>query len=171
MTLAAGVGVQEGIAAATGLGAHLKWPNDLLVGSRKLAGLLAEGAQIGMSEASVVIGVGLNVDAAAYPRDVAARATSLQSELGCRVSRFDVFAAVIEHLADALRALEAGNADGILQRWRAYAPSAVGTEVRWAKDGVDTRGITAGIDDAGALLVETASGLERVIAGELQWQL
>jgi len=171
VTLAAGVGVGDGIAAATGLCAHLKWPNDLLVGPRKIAGLLAEGAHIGAADASVVIGVGVNVDAPAHPPDVAARATNLRAELGQPVSRTDVFAAILEHLADALDTLEAGGAGDILQRWRERSPSAVGTPVRWAKAGVDVYGVTAGIDDRGALLVETPSGLERVIAGELQWQL
>ena len=50
VTLAAGVGVREGIAAASGLAPDLKWPNDLLVGRRKLAGILAEGLAIGTQQ-------------------------------------------------------------------------------------------------------------------------
>jgi BirA family biotin operon repressor/biotin-[acetyl-CoA-carboxylase] ligase len=171
ITLAAGVGVRDGIAAATGLLAELKWPNDLLTGSRKLAGLLAEGQHLSRPEASVVIGVGVNVAPAAYPSEVALRATNLESETGCEISRFSVFAAVLEHLADALRALDAGNAGDILRRWREASPLAVGATVRWVKDGVEEQGVTAGIDDSGALLVRTSTAVERVIAGELQWEL
>lgn len=169
LTLAAGVGVLEGIAAETGLRAHLKWPNDLLVGPRKLGGLLAEGAHIGTADAAVTIGVGLNLEPSAYPPDVAARATSLRLELGQSVSRFEVFTAILEHLADILRTLETGDAGGILQAWRAASPTAVGTRVSWADGGLERRGVTSGIDAAGALLVSTPSGLERVIAGELAW--
>src|SRR5688572_27863023 len=54
LTLAAGVGVREGVADASGLRADLKWPNDLLVGTRKLAGILAEGIAIGTPEQAVI---------------------------------------------------------------------------------------------------------------------
>lgn len=171
VTLAAGVGVLGGIAAATGLRPHLKWPNDLLVGPRKLAGLLAEGAHLGSVDAAVTIGVGLNLEPASYPPEVAERATSLRVEMGRGASRDELFAAVLEHLADSLDRLEAGDADGILRAWRAASPSAIGTLVTWADAGREQRGVTEGIDDSGALLVRTPSGIERVIAGELAWHL
>jgi BirA family biotin operon repressor/biotin-[acetyl-CoA-carboxylase] ligase len=171
VTLAAGVGVLDGIVSATGLRPHLKWPNDLLVGPRKLAGVLAEGTRLGSVEGAVTIGVGLNVEPAAYPPEVAARATSLRAELSHGVSCDELFAAVLEHLADSLDRLEAGDVDGILQAWRAASPSANGTLVTWTDAGGEHRGVTEGIDDSGALLVRTPSGLERVIAGELAWHL
>jgi biotin-(acetyl-CoA carboxylase) ligase len=55
----------------------------------------------------------------------------------------------------------------ILQAWRAAAPTAVGTRVEWG----GRSGVTAGIDDSGALLVNTEGGVERMIAGELNWHL
>jgi BirA family biotin operon repressor/biotin-[acetyl-CoA-carboxylase] ligase len=166
VTLAAGVGVREGILAATGLAARVKWPNDLVVGTRKLAGILAEGLAIGTADETLIVGVGVNVMPAAYPPDVLLRSTSLESELGRAVDRGAVTAHVIEGLHDCLSELDT-NASGILQRWRAASPSAAGTRVEW--DG--KHGITAGIDDSGALLVKTAQGTERVIAGELRWHL
>src|SRR5688572_11370511 len=166
LTLAAGVGVREGVANASGLQADLKWPNDLLVGKRKLAGMLAEGIAIGTPEQAVIVGVGVNVQPASYPPDVAARATSIEGELGRAVDRDAVLAAILDALSARLAALDQ-NAGDILQAWRAASPSAVGTRVEW--DG--HRGVTAGIDDTGALLVKTASGVERIIAGELHWML
>jgi BirA family biotin operon repressor/biotin-[acetyl-CoA-carboxylase] ligase len=171
LTLAAGVGILDGIAATTGLRPGLKWPNDLLVGPRKLAGLLAEGTRLGSPDASVTIGLGLNLEPAAYPPDVAERATNLRMALGHGVPRFELFAALVEHLADALRRLEARGAGDILQAWRAASPTAVGTAVSWTDGGRERRGVTAGIDDTGALLVDTSAGIERIIAGELQWRL
>jgi len=171
VTLAAGVGVREGVARATGLQAHLKWPNDLLVGRRKLAGVLAEGGGIGTPAAAVAIGVGINVRPAAYPPDVASRATSLESALGRPVSTAAVLVAVLEQLADTLAALEANRTGDILRAWRAASPSAAGTAVTWSDSGGEKSGVTAGIDDEGALLVRTPIGLERVIAGELDWHL
>ena len=166
LTLAAGVAVREGIAAASGLQPDLKWPNDLLVGKRKLAGILAEGLAIGSPDQAVIIGVGVNLQPAAYPPEVAPRATSIEGELGRAVDRDAVFAAILDALSQRLAALDQ-NADDILQAWRAAAPTAVGTRVEW--DG--HRGVTAGIDDHGALLVRTETGIERVIAGELHWSL
>ncbi len=164
VTLAAGVAVRDGILAAQGLAVDLKWPNDVMVGRRKLAGILAEGLALGTAGQAVVIGVGLNLRGSSYPPDVAARATSLEGELGRTVDRGQVMAEVLAALWDRLAALESGPGD-ILQAWRAASPSAIGSRVEWdAKSGT-----TAGIDDSGALLIRTSSGVERVIAGELQW--
>lgn len=171
VTLAAGVAVREGVAASTGLAAQLKWPNDVMVGGRKLAGLLAEGIAVGTPGASVTIGVGLNLRPAAYPPDVAARATSLESELGRPVEASALLVGILERLADALRVLDDDRPGDILQAWRRASPSALGTLVSWNDGRVARTGLTAGIDDSGALLVRTESGTERVIAGELQWRL
>ena len=166
LTLAAGVAVREGVHAALGLAADLKWPNDVLVGRRKLAGILAEGLGIGTAEQAVVIGVGLNVQPSSYPPEVAARATSLEGELGRVVDRSQVLAAVLAALCDRLTTLERSPGD-ILQAWRVASPNANGTRVEWE----GRTGTTAGIDDTGALLIRSSSGLERVIAGELNWFL
>ena len=166
LTLAAGVAVREGVAAACGLQPDLKWPNDLLVGKRKLAGILAEGLAIGSPDHAVIVGVGVNLQPAAYPPDVAARATSIEGELGRAVDRETLLAAILDALSNRLAGLDR-NAGDILHAWREASPSAAGCRVEW--DG--HRGVTAGIDDHGALLVKTATGIERVIAGELHWSL
>jgi BirA family transcriptional regulator, biotin operon repressor / biotin---[acetyl-CoA-carboxylase] ligase len=166
VTLAAGVAVRDGIAAASGLAADLKWPNDLIVGKRKLAGILAEGLAIGSPDQAVIIGIGINLQPAAYPPDVASRATSIEGELGRGVDRDALLAAVLISLWDRLAALEQTPGD-ILQAWRAASPNAVGTRVEW--DG--RHGITTGVDDSGALLIKTPDRIERVIAGELRWML
>ena len=166
ITLAAGIGVREGIAAASGLAPDLKWPNDVMVGRRKLAGILAEGLAIGTRHQAIVIGVGVNVRPAAYPPEIAARATSIEGELGRAVDRDTLFAAILDALSHRLAALDQRPGD-ILQAWRAASPSAIGTRVEW--DGHS--GLTSGIDDTGALLVKTSAGIERIIAGELHWHL
>ena len=166
LTLAAGVAVREGIAHATGLAADLKWPNDLIIGRRKLAGILAEGLSIGSASQAVIIGVGVNVQPAAYPPDVESRATSIEGEIARPIDRDALLAAILDALWDRLATLEQRPGD-ILQAWRAASPNAIGTRVEW--DG--RHGVTAGIDDSGALLVNTGAGVERIIAGELRWHL
>ena len=166
ITLAAGVAVHEGIVAATGLAVDLKWPNDVIIGKRKLAGILAEGIAIGSRDLVVIIGVGVNVQPAAYPPGVAARATSLEDELARGVDRGLVLSQILIALWDRLAMLDQRPGD-ILQAWRAASPNAIGTRVEWE----GKHGTTAGIDDRGALLVRTPAGVERIIAGELHWHL
>jgi BirA family transcriptional regulator, biotin operon repressor / biotin---[acetyl-CoA-carboxylase] ligase len=166
ITLAAGVGVRDGVAEATRLAADLKWPNDLVVDRRKLAGILAEGHAIGTPLQAVVIGIGVNLQPAAYPPEVSARATSLEGELGRPVDRDALLDAILRTLWRRLATLDEKPGD-ILQAWRAASPSAIGTGVGWEGH----RGVTAGIDDSGALLVKTSTGVERIIAGDVHWNL
>ncbi|MBM3770541.1 MAG: biotin--[acetyl-CoA-carboxylase] ligase [Acidimicrobiia bacterium] len=172
LTLAAGVALAEGIEGATGLSADIKWPNDLRVGTRKLAGILAEGAAVPGPPTAlrVVLGFGINVGPAAYPPDLAARATSLESELGRPVDRALVCVHALASLAARYGDLMTGRFDAILDHWRRRAPGHVGARVRWQDGGEPRSGVTAGIDDTGALLVHVGASLRRVIAGEVIWE-
>ena len=117
----------------------------------------------------MVLGFGINVCETAYPRDVAARATSLEAELGRAVDGAWLLVRVLVNLAGARDALRRDQVTGLLDRWLALSPSARGADVEWrARDGV-RRGRTAGLDDDGALRVETGGRIERVIAGEITW--
>jgi BirA family biotin operon repressor/biotin-[acetyl-CoA-carboxylase] ligase len=170
LTLAAGVAVAEGVATATGLAVTLKWPNDVYVGPRKLAGILAEAVTDGTGAQSVVLGVGVNLLRAAYPREIANVATSVESELGRVVDRGTLLAAILGAMARRYAQLLEGHYDDVLRAWLARAPAASGAPVEWETPGGMRRGVTAGIDQAGALLVRTGSGVERVISGELRWR-
>lgn len=175
LTLAAGVALAEGVHEATGLAADIKWPNDLLVGRRKLAGILAEGIAPGSADATVaglhvVLGFGINISPAAYPPDVGQRATSLESELGRAIDRGLVCAHALAALAARYEDLRAGRFDVVLDDWRRRAPGSSGARVRW-HDGTGPRtGVTAGIDDSGALLVQVDDTVQRVVAGEVVWE-
>jgi BirA family biotin operon repressor/biotin-[acetyl-CoA-carboxylase] ligase len=169
LTLAAGVAVRLAIARAAGLAAELKWPNDLMVGRRKLAGILAEGLGVGTGEESVILGIGINVFTASHRVDVATRATSLQDELGRTIDRARVLEEVLVAVSDARDSLCKGNTNDILHEWRAAAPLAEGAAVEWVTHHGRHRGTTAGIDDTGALLVRSAAGLERIVGGEVTW--
>jgi len=165
LTLAAGVAIAEGIASATGLRAELKWPNDLQVSGRKLAGILAEGAAGNV----VVLGYGINVAPAAFPPDLHDRATSLESELARWIDRAHVLVETLAALSWRYDDLLAGRFDVILDAWRALAPSAAGAHVSWRTNAGTLSGVTAGIDDHGALLVRVDGRIERIVAGEVSW--
>ncbi|HEX7136896.1 MAG TPA: biotin--[acetyl-CoA-carboxylase] ligase [Vicinamibacterales bacterium] len=168
LTLGAGLAVAEGIQTATGLKADLKWPNDLYVGRRKLAGILAEAS--GSPANLVVVGYGINVQPAAYPPDLRDRATSIESELGRPVDRLLVLAETLSGMASRYADLLDGRYDAILDAWKRRAPSAIGTRVSWTTTQASMSGVTAGIDSDGALLVETGGGRDRIVAGELRWE-
>jgi BirA family biotin operon repressor/biotin-[acetyl-CoA-carboxylase] ligase len=168
LTIAAGVAVAEGIASATGLSPQVKWPNDVQVGGRKLAGILAEGA-VG----HVVLGVGINVQPAAYPADVAARATSIETELGRPVDRGLVLAECLAALASHYRELQNDCGRLVVDAWRRRAAPMLGRRVEWESAGQRLTGVAENIDDDGALIVEVGAGGARarvkIRSGEVRW--
>jgi BirA family transcriptional regulator, biotin operon repressor / biotin---[acetyl-CoA-carboxylase] ligase len=170
ITLTAGVALAEALRAATGLPAAIKWPNDLVVGRRKLCGVLAEAATTGGELRHVILGYGVNVRAAAYPPEIAERATSIEAEIGRAVDRAAVFAESLACLAERLRQLGTGGFDAILDLWRTLSPSSVGARVEVASPGGWIEAVTAGVDQDGALLVRSGGAVRRVIAGEIRWQ-
>ena len=172
LTIAAGLAVSEGIAAATGLPTQVKWPNDVCVGTRpprKLAGILAEAGSAGDRVLHVVLGIGINVLPAAYPPDVAARATSLEAELGRTVSRGTVVAECLAALWRRYAMLGAGGQERVLADWRQRAAATFGRRVEWdTVTGVRT-GIARDVDASGALVVAAEGGVVRLTAGEVRW--
>jgi BirA family biotin operon repressor/biotin-[acetyl-CoA-carboxylase] ligase len=169
VTLTAGVALAEALRSATGLPVTVKWPNDLVVGPRKVCGILAEAATQGGQVRHIVLGFGVNVLAAAHPPEIAERATSIEAEVGRAVDRAEVFAESLARLAERLRHLSAGGFDGVLDAWRALSPTSVGARVDVASRDGWVPAVTAGVDRDGALLVEAGGATRRVVAGEVRW--
>jgi len=139
------------------------------VGARKLAGILAEAGGSGVGVQHVIVGFGINLLTAAYPPDVAARATSIESELGRPCDRGLVLAECLAALDDRYRALQQGRADTVTSAWRTRAADSLGRIVEWEADGATRRGIAQDIDATGALLVRVDGNIVRVISGEVRW--
>ena len=165
VTLAAGVALSQAVEHQTGFRPDIKWPNDLLIGRRKLAGILAEGVGPGLPR--VVLGYGINVGPMVYPPDLAERATSLANELGRHVDRTGLWAESLACLAERYADLLAGRFDAILDAWRERAPSSRGAAVRWQTPDGEREGTTAGIDESGALLVQSRGTVQRIVSGEV----
>jgi len=176
LSLAGGVAVAEGIRNATGLPVHIKWPNDIVVhdwrpsARRKLAGILAEGTSTPDGLQYVILGFGINLGPAAYPPDLADRATSIEVELGRPVDGAAVLGETLAVFGERFRELAAGNSISVLTRWRELAPSSRGAPVEWDTVRGAASGISAGIDDDGALLVRVGDRTERIISGEVRWK-
>jgi BirA family biotin operon repressor/biotin-[acetyl-CoA-carboxylase] ligase len=169
ITIAAGVAIAEGISAATGLVCALKWPNDVYAGARKLAGILAEGAASSSTIAHVVLGFGVNLRPAAWPPDVAARATSIETELGRAVDRGLVFAECLAAFASRYDDLQRGRGEEVIAAWRVRARPLLDRPVEWVGPHGREQGIARDIDSSGALIVDLGSGVSRVISGEVRW--
>lgn len=168
ITLAAGVALAEAVRACTHLPVEIKWPNDLVVGRRKLAGILSEAAG-GIDIRYIIVGFGLNLRSAAYPPDIADRATSIEAELGRPIDRGLILASSLASLVECTSVLRNGDTRAILDNWRSLSPSAHGSLVEWATSTGQATGQTFGIDDDGALLVKAGDRIERVFAGEIHW--
>jgi biotin-(acetyl-CoA carboxylase) ligase len=136
---------------------------------RKLAGILAEGGSSAGGADHVVLGFGINLRPAAFPPDVAARATSIESELGRSVDRGLVLAECLAALANRYRALEAGASEDVISAWRARATEHLGKPVEWDAGRGARRGTAHDIDACGALLVRVDDEIVRVISGEVRW--
>jgi BirA family transcriptional regulator, biotin operon repressor / biotin---[acetyl-CoA-carboxylase] ligase len=169
LTLTAGVALAEAVEAVTGLHVDLKWPNDLYIARRKLAGILAESSGSSAPGESVVVGYGINVSSTAFPPELGERATSLESEFGRAVDRRELLVETLVSIARWYQDLLEGQFDAILDAWRRRAPAASGARVTWITTAGPQSGVTAGIDDRGALLVQAGDRVERIIAGEVTW--
>ncbi|HVG77886.1 MAG TPA: biotin--[acetyl-CoA-carboxylase] ligase [Patescibacteria group bacterium] len=160
LSLAAGVAVVEALERVTGLKPRLKWPNDVLVDGRKLAGILLE-SRISPSPL-VVLGIGVNLAQRVFPADLAERATSVRLATGRRVDADALLTALLESL-DAWRTrLETEGWAPIRERWRALTET-LGRRV--SIDGVE--GVAVDVDEDGALIVAEGDVRRRVVAGEV----
>jgi BirA family transcriptional regulator, biotin operon repressor / biotin---[acetyl-CoA-carboxylase] ligase len=169
LTLAAGVALADGVQAATGLGAEIKWPNDLVVARRKLAGILAEAAAQGGALQFIVLGFGLNLRPAVYPPELAQRVTSIEAETNRPADRAVILAEILAGIAERYADLRQGRFDAILGAWRERAPSLRGSAVEWDSGGAMMRGRAEDVDDTGALLVRAGGNVHRLVAGEVRW--
>lgn len=169
LTLASGVAIAEGIRNGAGLPVEIKWPNDLVIGRRKLAGILAEAAAQAGALQFIVLGFGVNLRVAAYPKELAVRATSIEAETGRTPDRALILAEILASVAERYADLRAARFDAILSAWRRLAPSSSFASIEWDSSEGVVRGRAEGIDAEGALLVRVGDRAERLIAGEVRW--
>ena len=156
LPLAAAVAVCEAVEELTQVRCEIKWPNDVWIDGRKLAGILVEGRP---QDGWAVLGIGLNVLTAEFPPELADTATSLALATPGAPPPVE---AVLEALVAAFGTwLERGPGE-VLPAWRAR-DALRGQTVRW--DGGS--GTAAGVDESGALLVDTDAGRVALGAGEV----
>jgi BirA family biotin operon repressor/biotin-[acetyl-CoA-carboxylase] ligase len=176
-TMAVSLAAAEAVEELTGVVASLKWPNDLVIGDRKLAGILAEADwPVGTAVSSgwrspgaeervvVAVGLGLNVR---WPRDlppeISDTATALNHHSGQAADREDVLIALLLRLDDHYGALIAGDRDSVMTAWRARSAT-LGRRVRVELGSGEVTGVAVDVTGAGHLVVETETGEMRTFA-------
>jgi BirA family transcriptional regulator, biotin operon repressor / biotin---[acetyl-CoA-carboxylase] ligase len=167
ITLVASVALCEAIRAA-GVDASIKWPNDILCNGRKVAGILTEIAADPDRVQWVVVGAGVNLNATKedLPEELREIATSVAVERGDPVPRALFTAALLARLETWLDRQDEEGFAPVRARWRELSGT-LGREVRVATGDGDLTGVAEDIDAAGALLVRTAAGVQRVVAGDV----
>lgn len=169
--IVAGVCVAESL-VSFGLPARLKWPNDVLIDGRKIAGILVEAVTRGRTLEAVVVGIGLNVHSRKWPTDIEARATSCAleaervAERGGKIrvpDRGEILADVLARMDREVEDVLARGL-GLMHARLAALDALVGVRVRTDHE----TGIARGIDDEGRLVVEREDGVRTTwVSGEV----
>lgn len=168
LSLAVGVALIRGLHEIGATEAKLKWPNDILINQKKLAGILIElqGDMEGPSTA--VIGVGINLQ---LPESVLQKidqpATDLHQILAHTINPNSVMAILLKHFLDVLFTFESTGFDELRDEWakhHAYHQQAVRMLM---PDGSEVNGVVQAISENGSLIVETANGLQKFMSGEI----
>jgi BirA family biotin operon repressor/biotin-[acetyl-CoA-carboxylase] ligase len=150
LTLALGLATADAIARSTGLVCDLRWPNDVMLAGKKVAGILVRNA---------IAGIGINVNHTSFPAELASEATSLRLETGHEFSLTDIVLALLPAIATFAKL----DQDTILRLFTHASSYAAGRRVTVAQpDGV-IEGTTAGLDPAGFLIVRRDDGTDTLI--------
>lgn len=175
LSFAAGLAVHKAVQEVAGVTPDVRWPNDLLLPeagvSKKFCGILTEMQNDGDRVRHAVTGIGINVNHAAFPPEIAPIATSLRLVTG-RPQNCDLLLGALLRAMDAeIRMLEAAATSDstLLARVENASTWIRGKRVHVGESGVDEAGgydgVTAGLDARGFLLVDTASGQRTVLSG------
>ena len=169
LTVISATALRRAIRTITGLAAEIKWPNDLLLGGKKTAGILTElSAELDRVRHVIIgIGVDVNLDAAGYPPELRKLATSLKLAGGAEISRAELAVEILRELDSDYARMRAGDFSDIADEWEAACVT-IGRNVTVHAGDRQFRGRAEALDDDGALLIRTEHGhLERVIGGDV----
>jgi len=167
MTLMAAVAMAEALHSGTGLHVSIKWPNDILLGGKKLAGILTEISTEMDAVDYVVIGLGLNVNTASFPSEIREKATSLLIETGKTHARSGLIRDFLKWFEGYYELFQRGDFEPILNRWRQFS-HIEGRRITVETIGNKTSGTALDIDRDGFLMVEDDDGhIHRIYSGDI----
>lgn len=170
LTLLAGLAVCAAVRRRTGCSAEIKWPNDVVIGGRKVCGILTEMSAEMERINFVVIGIGINVNSAVFPEELKNKATSLRMETGKPVPRAELLQDILFELEHRISRLKAEGLEPLLAEYKALCVS-LNRTVGFTRNGLAMTGTAVDISPEGELIVRLESG-ERipVYSGEVTVQ-
>jgi BirA family biotin operon repressor/biotin-[acetyl-CoA-carboxylase] ligase len=163
ITMVAGLAVRDAVEEETGVEADLRWPNDLLAGGKKFSGILTEMYAEPSQVRFVIVGIGINVNHAAMPAELAGIATSLRLIAGKPVSRLQLLVRLLRHLESYYNRFLADGPEPILARFAEVSTYARGKRVRITTGSESYVGTTDGLEPNGLLRVRRDNGQGAVV--------
>ena len=167
LTLVMACGVAEGIMDCADVKVQIKWPNDIIVSGKKLAGILTEmSTQVDYIN-HVTVGVGINVNVQNFPEEIQT-ATSLLSETGTQTKRAPVIAAVMKHFEENYKIfMQTEDMSGLMEKYSSLLVNQ-GREVLILEKDAEYKAYAEGINQKGELVVRREDGtVENICAGEV----
>ncbi len=161
--MVAGLAVRDAVEEETGIAADMRWPNDLLAGGKKFCGILTEMYAEPSQVRFVIVGIGINVNHAAMPADLARIATSLRMATGKTVSRMQLVVRLLRHLNSYYNQFLSEGAQPILARFAEVSTYARGKRVRITTGTESYVGTTDGLEPNGLLRVRRDDGKNSVV--------
>jgi BirA family biotin operon repressor/biotin-[acetyl-CoA-carboxylase] ligase len=168
LTFLAAVAVNEALEKACGLETDIKWPNDILSSERKLCGILSEAIETDEGRAAIT-GIGINLTAEAFPKELASVAISVEEATNHKPDRDDVLAALIDAIFSRYEILHEPDGTAMtLAAWNRASSYGEGKRVKVVNGEEVIQGITRGLEDDGALRIETEhEGVRIIRAGDV----
>lgn len=168
LNLAVAVAVSKAIEQTCGLAADIKWPNDILVNGKKCCGILTEMTADLDQIKYLVIGIGINVNHARFPKSLEGQASSLFLEGGRRFSRIEIILALLKNLEDLYLEFQEKGREVILKQWMQRSSFSHGKEVSVEVSDRQVHGTTLGLGGDGALRVKLGDGqIEEIMTGDV----
>ncbi len=165
INFALAVSVAETIETLFQIKTQVKWPNDVLVGGKKIAGILLESSSTGSSINRLVAGIGVNINQIHFQGTYNVPPTSVVNETGMEVEREKTLAEMLNHIEEII-AIAVKQPSIIFNRWRERCPF-IGDKVLVARDGKELIGIFDDIDDQGNLLLRQDDEIIKIQYGDV----
>lgn len=166
LTFSAAVAVAEALDEAADVRTELKWPNDVLIDSKKVCGILLESSFEGARLNHVVLGIGLNVNQTFFPEEIMEKATSLALSVGRKFDRDEILFTILGKFASLYETVKSGEFYDVMKKWRERSKM-FGRRITLKLADTTFEGIFDDVTDDGSLVLKTPSGSQKFTAGEI----
>jgi len=165
LTMAASVAVAKAVRTYPGCDASIRWPNDILIAGRKVAGVMVETGSSRSLHGTFILGIGVDVNCSEFPREIEPLAAAMAVHAGAKIRRADLARLIIRFLDELYIQIIRGEHAAIGEEWLALS-STVGQRVTIMRNGRTYRGEVVDMDPVEGLMVRLDTGFVRAFRGE-----